>query len=88
MSAIRMNFFNRELPLFDVTKKLKLLTVPTLIGCGEHDVQCPLNYSVEMHELISDSNLIVFHKSNHYPFLEEKDLFKLKIDKFFKEVYE
>lgn len=86
MSAIRMDFFNRELSLFDVTRKLELISVRTLIICGKHDVQCPLEYSVEMNELIPNSDLLIFDKSNHYPFLEEKDLFRIEIDRFFKEV--
>ncbi|ASK61137.1 proline iminopeptidase [Virgibacillus phasianinus] len=84
MSAARMNFFNRELPIFDVTQKLKLITVPTLIICGKHDVQCPLQYSMEMKENIFESDLVIFRESNHYPFLEEKQLFQAEIDKFLK----
>jgi proline iminopeptidase len=75
MSGKRMDFFNRELQIFDISKKLKLITTPTLIICGKYDVQCPLQYSLEMHEEISDSKLIIFSESNHYPFLEEKELF-------------
>lgn len=86
MSATRMNFFNRELQLFDLTRKLKLITAQTLIICGEHDVQCPLKYSIEMNELIPRSKLLIFHASNHYPFLEEKDLFKNQIENFMEEV--
>ncbi len=75
MSAIRMNFFNRELQLFDLTRKLKLITTPTLIMCGRQDVKCPLLYSQEMAELIPRAQLAVFDNSNHYPFLEEKTIF-------------
>ncbi len=73
LSAIRLNFFSRELHVFDVTRKLTLITTPTLILCGRHDVQCPLEYSVEMEALIANSTLTIFEKSNHYPFLEEAD---------------
>lgn len=75
MSAIRMNFFNRELQLFDLTRKLHLITTPSLIMCGRHDVQCPLMYSQEMAELIPEAQLAIFDNSNHYPFLEEKTQF-------------
>jgi len=71
LSAIRLNFFSRELHIFDVTKKLALITTPTLIICGRYDVQCPLEYSIEMGEFIPSSKLVIFNKSNHYPFLEE-----------------
>lgn len=75
MSAIRMDFFNRELQLFDTTRKLHLIATPTLIMCGRHDVQCPLIYSQEMAELIPGAQLAIFENSNHYPFLEEKPRF-------------
>lgn len=72
ISAIRLDFFSRELQIFDVTRKLTSITVPTWIACGKHDVQCPLLYSVEMKERIPGSQLVIFNNSNHYPFLEEK----------------
>lgn len=75
LSAVRVNFFSRELHIFDVTRKLGLITAPTLIMCGKHDVQCPLEYSVEMSQLISNSVLAIFDNSNHYPFLEEAERF-------------
>lgn len=75
LSAARLNFFSRELHVFDVTRKLTLITAPALIICGKHDVQCPLEYSVEMSEGISDSELAIFDHSNHYPFLEESERF-------------
>lgn len=75
LSAIRLNFFSRELHVFDVTRKLSLITTPTLILCGRHDVQCPPEYSMEMEALIANSTLTIFEKSNHYPFLEEADQF-------------
>lgn len=82
MSAIRLNYFSREVQIYDVTKKLKLISTPTLIICGKYDVQCPVTYSIEMNELIPNSKLIVFDKSNHYPFLEEADLFNKEFKTF------
>ncbi|MEI5906718.1 alpha/beta hydrolase [Bacillus spongiae] len=75
LSAARMDYFNREIQLFDITKKLKLISTSTLIVCGRFDVQCPLEYSEEMHEKIPQSTLIIFENSNHYPFLEEATRF-------------
>jgi proline iminopeptidase len=82
MSSARLNFFSREIQIFDVTKKLKLISSPTLIMCGKYDVQCPLVYSFEMNELIPDSKLVVFNASNHYPFLEESELFYYEFTQF------
>lgn len=84
LSAIRLDFFSRELHIFDVTKKLALITTPTLIICGRYDVQCPLEYSIEMGELIPKSKLVIFDKSNHYPFLEES----IKFDEVYKSFIE
>ncbi|WP_242520465.1 alpha/beta fold hydrolase [Halobacillus kuroshimensis] len=85
MSATRMNFFNRELQVYDVTRKLEFISTPTLIICGRHDVQCPLTYSIEMNEGIRNSKLFIFEKSNHYPFLEEAKRFNAVMDLFLKE---
>lgn len=82
ISAIRMNYFSREVQVYDVTKKLVYITTPTLIICGKYDVQCPVIYSMEMAEYIPDSKLVVFNRSNHYPFLEEAELFKKEYNLF------
>ncbi|MDA2169364.1 alpha/beta hydrolase [Bacillus cereus] len=87
MSAARLNYFSRELQIYDVTKKLKLITSPTLIMCGKYDVQCPLPYSLEMKELIPNSKLVIFNESNHYPFLEESKLFNKELDLFLEEQF-
>lgn len=86
ISATRMDFFNREIQLFDVTRKLHLIDTPTLIVCGRHDVQCPLLYSEEMREGIPGAELVVFDESNHYPFLEEKERFRTVSERFFGKV--
>ncbi|MEH7274565.1 alpha/beta fold hydrolase [Neobacillus vireti] len=86
ISASRLNFFSREIQIFDVTKKLTLISTPTLILCGKYDVQCPLPYSLEMNELIPDLKLVVFNNSNHYPFLEESYLFKKEFNNYINEL--
>lgn len=85
MSAPRMNFFIREEMIFDVTRQLGKISTETLILCGRYDVQCPLSFSIEMNEFIPKSNLVVFDESNHYPFLEEKRLFRQVTSAFLKE---
>ncbi|SET93258.1 proline iminopeptidase [Salinibacillus kushneri] len=84
MSAIRMDFFSRELQVYDVTKKLEFISTPTLILCGRYDVQCPVKYSIEMEEGIPNSKLVIFEKSNHYPFLEEAEQFTKEYNLFIK----
>ncbi|WLR46459.1 alpha/beta hydrolase [Halobacillus litoralis] len=76
MSAVRMNFFARELHTFDVTRKLGLITAKTVVISGQYDVQCPPSYSEEIAESIPGALHIQFHQSNHYPHLEEEQKFK------------
>lgn len=75
ISAIRLNYFSRELQIYDVTKKLGLISCSTLIICGKYDVQCPLEFSEEIATNVPNSKLVIFDESNHYPFLEEKKRF-------------
>ncbi|WP_137789214.1 alpha/beta hydrolase [Bacillus sp. E(2018)] len=86
MSASRMNFFIREEMIFDVTRQLHNITIPTLIMGGVHDVQCPISFSEEMNEEISHSTFVRFNESNHYPFLEEAHLFKEEVQKFMNKI--
>lgn len=76
LSASRLNFFSREQLIFDVTRQLSAVKTKTIILCGRHDVQCPVDFSVEMSELIPAASLNIFEQSNHYPFLEEEFEFK------------
>ncbi|PGC88138.1 proline iminopeptidase [Bacillus toyonensis] len=71
MSTNRMNAFAHEYSSFDLRESLPSIKTKTLIMCGRHDVQCPIQYSIEMHEGIRNSIFIPFEDSNHYPFLEE-----------------
>ena len=83
MSIKRLNYFGTyDYPKFDVRSELATVTIPTLIMCGRCDVQCPLWCSVEMHELVQGSRLVVFEHSNHYPFLEEPVKFSEEIHSF------
>lgn len=85
ISKIRMDFFSRELQVYDVTKKLTFISTPTIVICGRYDVQCPLIYSLEIADGIPESKLVIFEKSNHYPFLEEAEKFIEEYHSFIKE---
>ncbi len=83
IAADRLNYFGEhEFQHFDLKDRLKSVKTPTLIVCGENDVQCPIRCSEEMYELMEDSIFLRFQYSNHYPFLEEKDRFQLAIRSF------
>lgn len=79
ISSKRLDFFNRELSIYDVTRQLEKISTNTLIMCGRYDVQCPIQFSIEMSQLIPNNQFIIFEKSNHYPFLEEQDKYKENI---------
>lgn len=83
LSNERLEFFNREIQLFDVTRKLSFMTAPTLVICGQHDVQCPVTYSIELAAQLPNATLVLFDESNHYPFLEEQAHFQQVYTDFF-----
>ncbi|THG61854.1 MULTISPECIES: alpha/beta hydrolase [Bacillus] len=84
MSASRMNAFAHEYPSFDLREHLLSIKTKTIIMCGRHDVQCPIQYSIEMHEGIRNSIFVIFEESNHYLFLEEAAQFTSTTRTFYK----
>ncbi|AOM13340.1 proline iminopeptidase [Bacillus thuringiensis Bt18247] len=84
MSVSRMNAFANEYPSFDLREYLPSIQTKTLIICGRYDVQCPIQYSIEMHDGIRNSIFIPFENSNHYPFLEEATQFTSTTQTFYK----
>ncbi len=84
MSASRMNAFAKEYSSFDLRAYLPSIKSKTLIICGRHDVQCPIQYSIEMHDSIRNSIFVPFEDSNHYPFLEEAARFTTTTQTFYK----
>lgn len=84
MSASRMNAFSHEYPAFNLREHLPSMKTKTLIICGRHDVQCPIQYSIEMHKGIRSSIFVTFEESNHYPFLEEAAQFTSTTQTFYK----
>ncbi|MBE5104625.1 alpha/beta hydrolase [Bacillus thuringiensis] len=87
MSASRMDTFAHEYPLLDLRKSLPSIQTKTLIICGRHDVQCPIQYSIEVHKGIRDSIFVPFEDSNHYPFLEEVTKFTSSTQEFYKSLH-
>jgi proline iminopeptidase len=72
----RLDYYSfQDLPNYDVKSKLKEIVVPTIVFCGRYDAQCPLVFSEEIAEGIKNSSLYIFEESNHYPFIEEKEVF-------------
>ena len=67
--------FTENMPRYDLKDQLPGITCPTLITVGRHDWITPVECSEKIHELIPDSQLVVFEKSGHSPQVEEADLF-------------
>ncbi|MEH7462185.1 hypothetical protein V7166_08860 [Bacillus thuringiensis] len=77
------DYFAKEFRSFDVSEQLANVTTKTLILCGQHDVQCPIASSLQIHKGIRDSSFIPFENSNHYTFLEEQEKFSSVITAFY-----
>ncbi|QQE78329.1 alpha/beta fold hydrolase [Alicyclobacillus sp. SO9] len=78
----RMRAYIQDLKTFDVREQLKTIHLPTLVLCGRHDVQCPVETSIEINSLIPNSDLVIFEQSNHFPFIEEAVEFRKAIEGF------
>ncbi|WP_317968175.1 alpha/beta hydrolase [Paenibacillus sp. CCS19] len=71
--------FKHFIPQYDVRPKLPALSMPVLIVAARYDWITPVSQSEEMHQLIPQSELIVFEESGHMPFIEEHDAFIRKL---------
>jgi pimeloyl-ACP methyl ester carboxylesterase len=60
----------------DYRARLSEIRVPALIGVGRHDPQAPVGCSEELAQGIPGARLVIFERSGHYPFAEERDRFK------------
>ena len=52
---------------WDLTARLGEISAPTLIVAGEDDIICPPSQAKIMHELIPNSELVIFGRSGHVP---------------------
>lgn len=69
----------------DLKKYLKEITTPTLILSSLNDKIIPLKDGQLMNKLLVNSKLIVFYKSNHFIYLDEKKKFLKVLNNFIKE---
>ena len=61
---------------YDYSSRLREIVIPVLICVGRHDLQTPLEASVELKNGIKTSVMKVFDYSGHSPFVEEKEKFE------------
>jgi proline iminopeptidase len=66
---------------WDVTDRVSEITAPTLITGGRHDEASPEQLR-EMHERIAGSELVIFDKSSHMAFAEERKRYMATLNAF------
>ena len=72
----RLDFFRKvDYREYDVREDLKNVQLPSFIYAGRYDAQCPVQFGIEIAELLPNVQLTIFEHSNHFPFLEEEDAF-------------
>ena len=76
-SAAAWNHVNAHcLPVFNVLEQLGQINVPTLVISGADDWITPLEQGGQrIHDTLPNSELVVFDKSGHWPFIEEQEKF-------------
>ncbi len=58
------------------------ITAPALILCGRYDSQFPLGASQQLAAAIPNAKLVIFERSNHFPFIEEREAFWQAVGQF------
>lgn len=67
----------------DLSHLIPSIKAPTLIMWGRNDDSVPLSDAYTIEKNISDSAVVVFENSSHFPFLSEWELFRAVMDSFF-----
>ena len=77
ISPARLDAIRTELiGVWDREDDLGSIAVPTLIGVGRYDTQCPIAASELMANRTPDATLVVFEHSGHFPYEEEPEEFR------------
>ncbi|MEG0440639.1 MAG: alpha/beta hydrolase, partial [Solibacillus sp.] len=72
-----LDYFRKvEVQNFDLREQLAAIQIPTFVFAGKHDAQCPVEFGIEIANLIPNASLTIFEKSNHNPFIEEEEKFE------------
>ncbi len=64
-----------ETAAYNVVPRLGEIHIPTLVLVGRYDFVCPPSQAQILHDGIPNSELVVFEKSGHLPYVEEPDAF-------------
>lgn len=73
---------NADLARFDLEPELREFDFPTLVLTGRFDANVAPSTAWKIHKAIPGSTFVVFEKSGHLPFLEEKDRFVKVVETF------
>jgi proline iminopeptidase len=71
-----------QLPAAEQVTKLAAIRAETLILVGRHCWICPVAVSERLHAGISESRLVVFERTGHFPWIEKPDSFFPEITRF------
>lgn len=72
-----LDYFRKvEVKHFDLRNELKKIRIPAYIFAGRYDAQCPVEFGIEIANLLPNAALTIFEQSNHHPFIEEEVLFR------------
>lgn len=71
-------YSSKEMPTFDFRDRLPLISAPSLVIAGAHDMSPP-EKAREIHLGIPDSRFIVFHDSGHFSPVEEPEAFQATV---------
>jgi len=63
------------MPNYDITDKLSRIHVPTLVVAGKYDWVTPPSQAIRIANGIPGARLVIFQKSGHFPYIEEKPKF-------------
>lgn len=75
-SAAAWNHCSAEcMPVFNTMGTLPSIEVPTLVIGGADDWITPGAQSQRIHDAMPNSELVIFEKSGHFPYIEEEELF-------------
>lgn len=66
----------------DLSHDFTHVTAPTILIWGGKDTDTPLSDGQIIHQLITDSKLVIIPQAGHYPFLEQPAQFNQELDNF------
>jgi proline iminopeptidase len=80
-----LQYMRKDLERYDLTDKLRMISVPTLIVHGEHDaIPAVIPQSIRSH--IHRSTLVTLERCGHFPFLEQPAAFFKAIQDFLRSI--